>query len=65
MAKTIKPEDLGKYLKKLQGDKSDVAYAKELDISRPSLRAIKAGKHQPKATLISKLGLEMLYRTVK
>jgi len=62
MAKLIKPEDLGKHISKLQGDKSDVAYAAELQIARPSLRALKAGKYEPRTTILRKLGLERLYR---
>lgn len=65
MAKTIKPEDLGAYLKKKQGEKSEAEFAVELDISRPSLRALKASKYQPRTTVLSKIGLAMFYRTTE
>jgi hypothetical protein len=36
----ITADELGKYIKHLQGDLSDVNFAEQLGITRPSLRAI-------------------------
>jgi hypothetical protein len=64
MAKILKTHELGKHIKKLQGGKTDVDFAQELDISRPSLRALKSGTYLPRATVLSKLKLEQLYRVL-
>lgn len=64
MAKLTKPEDFGKLIAKRQGNESDVAFAKTLDITRQSLRALKLGKYLPKSEILKKFGLEMVYRAI-
>lgn len=65
MAKLIKAEDLGTYLKKKQGSQTDQAFADQLGITRVTLRALKQGRNFPKPRNLSKFGLKLVYRVVE
>lgn len=61
----LEPEDLGKYIKHLQGDLSDVNFALQLGITRPSLRAIKSGANLPRTDIRGKMAIKMLYQILE
>lgn len=62
MAKYIKPDEIGALIIKKQGKKSDVVFAKELKITRQTLRNVRAGQYLPRPEVCTKLGIEFCYR---
>lgn len=63
MAKRIKPEQLGTYLRKKQEELqlNDQLFSERLGITRVSLRALKNGRYLPKLKTLPNLGLSLEY----
>ena len=62
MAKYIRPEEIGKYLRKLQGDRTDTQFALDTGIGRPILHRLRKGLYLPSRAVLAKLNLEFAYR---
>lgn len=63
-SKYILPTELGTYMRKLQGDKSDINFAAELNVTRQAIYGMRNGVKNPKAKTLDTLGFETLYRKV-
>lgn len=60
--KYIKPEELGKYLAKLQGGTSDKEFVGTVGITRHTLGYLRSGEKAPIEATLGKLGLELYYK---
>lgn len=64
MSTYISQDKISAHIKKMQGNLSDTAFAKSVNLTRQTMRTIREGMAIPNVHTREKLGLQLCYRLV-